>query len=82
MSERGAKLRLKIITLHTTKTTPLFESACKIGIDQEGNHWVPFEVDYLEREDGECSICGAALARGWQCLHTDEEVCDSHIELA
>ncbi len=52
------------------------------GTDDSGCTWTQFEVDYFaEQEDGECSLCGAALSSGWMCLDGGEEVCADHIEL-
>lgn len=55
----------------------------KFGIDQEGNTWTEFEVDYLaEQEMGICVECGAELEVGWLCLDGGDEVCQSHIIIA
>lgn len=52
------------------------------GEDANGAHWTQFGVDYLaEQEDGECSICGAAINEGWLCLDGGEEVCQHHVDL-
>jgi len=51
------------------------------GVDEHGNIWTEFEVDFFaEQSAGECSICGAELLHGWQCMDGGEEVCDVHIE--
>lgn len=68
----------KEITLHNIEGF-----ARKSGIDQDGNHWIQFEVDYMaEQEPGECCICGAVTESGWLCLDGGEECCDSHVECA
>jgi hypothetical protein len=55
----------------------------KDGIDEHGNAWTMFTVDYLaEQEPGECVICGAELEEGWMCLDGGNEVCASHVEIA
>jgi len=52
------------------------------GMDENGNRWIQFEVDYLaEQQDGECVECHAVLTSGWMCLDGGEEVCSSHIKL-
>jgi len=53
------------------------------GIDEHGNRWVRFEVDYFaQQEPGECAECGNTLESGWLCLDGGYEVCDEHIEEA
>ena len=48
--------------------------------DQNGAHWITFEVDYFaEQVDGECVECGCVLAAGWLCLDGGEEVCNAHL---
>ena len=50
------------------------------GVDEHGNSWIQFEVDYFaEQNDGECSICGEILTYGWMCLDGGEEICDEHV---
>lgn len=54
--------------------------ARKSGTDQNGCAWLQFEVDYFaEQEDGECSICGATIFKGWLCMDGGDEVCDEHV---
>jgi hypothetical protein len=49
-------------------------------VDRHGCKWVEFSVDYLAlQEDGECTICGATLSRGWLCLDGGGEVCSDHV---
>ena len=54
------------------------------GIDENGNHWTRFEVDYFaEQEAGTCDICKADdLEYGWLLGDTGEEICDSHVEVS
>jgi len=50
------------------------------GVDEHGNSWIQFEVDYFaEQDDGECAICGEILTSGWMCLDGGEEICDEHV---
>jgi hypothetical protein len=50
------------------------------GVDEHGNSWIQFEVDYFaEQDDGECAICGEVLIYGWMCLDGGEEICDEHV---
>lgn len=57
--------------------------ALKSGTDEQGNHWVQFEVDSLaEQFPGTCSICGETIDSGWLCLDGGEEVCSDHVEYA
>ena len=50
------------------------------GVDEHGNSWIQFEVDYFaEQNDGECVICGEILTSGWMCLDGGEEICDEHV---
>lgn len=52
----------------------------KSGVDANGCNWIEFEVDYLaDQTDSECSICGATISEGWQCLDGGDEVCDDHV---
>ncbi len=72
--------------MHPTDTDPIVLHGVegivrKFGTDAHGNVWIQFEVDFFADQNlGECSICGASLASGWQCLDGGDEVCDSHIE--
>jgi hypothetical protein len=52
----------------------------KSGIDQHGNQWVEFDVDYFaDQDDGNCAICGRRLSSGWLCLDGGDEVCNDHV---
>ncbi|OPZ86751.1 MAG: hypothetical protein BWY76_00801 [bacterium ADurb.Bin429] len=67
----------RVIRLHDV------EGIAKLaGVDDDGLHWVQFEVDeFAGQEPGICGICGAALQSGWLCGDGGEEVCDRHIQL-
>ena len=50
-------------------------------MDEQGNHWREFHVDYLaEQSDGVCAECGKGLSSGWMCLDGGEEICGEHVE--
>ena len=52
------------------------------GVDQLGNTWIEFNVDYLaEQLPGICAECGIEIESGWLCLDGGDEVCDGHVEL-
>lgn len=58
-------------------------SARKSGVDQHGNQWTEFTVDYgAEQEPGTCCICGAEIESGWLCLNGGDECCAEHVEFA
>ena len=43
------------------------------GVDEHGNSWIQFEVDYFaEQDDGACAICGEILTSGLMCLDGGE----------
>jgi hypothetical protein len=67
----------RLIRLHDV------EGVAKLaGVDDDGLHWVQFEVDeFAEQESGTCSICGAEITSGWLCGDGGEEVCDEHVEI-
>jgi len=55
--------------------------ARKFGHDENGAHYIEFEVDELaEQEPGTCEICGKTLYGGVMCQDGGEEFCDSHID--
>ncbi|MHB9134719.1 MAG: hypothetical protein ACYDBB_26910, partial [Armatimonadota bacterium] len=66
----------RIIRLHAV------EGEAKLaGVDEDGLHWVQFEVDeFAGQEPGTCAICGETLTSGWLCGDGGEEVCDRHVE--
>ncbi len=67
-------------TNETITLTNIKGIARKSGTDENGNEWIEFEVDaFAEQLPGECSICGAELEEGWQCLDGGDEVCDEHV---
>jgi hypothetical protein len=50
------------------------------GVDEYGNHYIQFEVDYMaEQEIGECSLCGEKMDSGWLCLDGGDEYCNQCI---
>jgi hypothetical protein len=54
----------------------------KTGTDRHGNQWTEFRVDYLaDQVDGQCAICGKAIASGWLCLDGGDEICDKHVRI-
>lgn len=53
------------------------------GKDEHGCIWTAFEVDtFADQFPGECSICGAEIMEGFQCLDGGEEVCHAHVQYA
>ncbi len=53
----------------------------KSGIDENGNEWVQFDVDYLaEQVPGNCVICSNEIESGFMCLDDGDEVCSYHVK--
>jgi hypothetical protein len=71
-------------TIPTEKVRIELDSFGDSGIDENGNHWTRFEVDYFaEQEAGTCDICKVGdLEFGWLLRDGGEEICDSHVEVS
>ncbi|HOF87191.1 MAG TPA: hypothetical protein PLZ36_03665, partial [Armatimonadota bacterium] len=67
----------RVIRLHDV------EGIAKLaGVDDDGLHWVQFEIDeFAGQEPGICGICSATLQSGWLCGDGGEEVCDRHVQI-
>jgi len=51
--------------------------ARKSGIDQHGNRWIEYSLDFPDDPDykDECCVCGKLIQEGWLCGDGGEVAC-------